>query len=61
MSLPYITNDELIIYHIEQTPNVAVQEYMRRNNIDVKTADLHMIHEQFQWEWQHRLYADELE
>lgn len=56
MSLPHITDDELIVYHLDEQPNVAVQDYIRRTLLDIKTVDLNMIHEQFQWEWNNRLY-----
>jgi len=61
MSLPHITDDELVMYHLDDLRNVAVQDYMRRNLLDVKDVDLYILHEMFQWEWQQRLYADELE
>lgn len=61
MSLPHITDDELIMYHLDAQPNVAVQDYIRRTLLDIATLNMHMIHEQFQWEWEHRLYDQDLE
>ena len=56
--LPHITDDELITYHLDDLRAIAMQDYMRRCNIDPKTADFNMIHEQFQWEWDQRLYEN---
>ena len=57
MALPEITDDELIMYHVDGWRDFALEIYLERNELDRSTLDWKVLTEQFDWEWERRLYG----
>ena len=57
MSLPEITDDELVMFVFEGWTELALAVYLERTGLDPKTVDMKMLTEQFEWEWWDRMYG----
>jgi hypothetical protein len=55
--LPEITDDELVMYHVEDWKDLALEVYLERTQLDRSTLDWKVLTEMFDWEWWNRLYG----
>lgn len=55
--LPEITDDELVMWHVEGWHDLALEVYIERNGLDRASIDYKVLTEMFDWEWQQRLYG----
>jgi hypothetical protein len=55
MILPRPTDDELVMFVVDGFHSMAVQDYIRRTMLDIRTVDFEKIHEMFLAEWDRRM------
>lgn len=56
--LPEITDEELVVFHLDGDREIALAMYIERTGLTSNDTNLMVITEMFDWEWHKRLYDE---